>query len=162
MSPQFLKAITIAALLHLPLIAPASADQSHLPVAQNLAKLGALAGSKKVPILLLISQYHCSYCDRMKQEILQPMRRNGDFQDRVVIRELLIDAGEQVIDFRGKRIAAAQFSQQYGVFVTPTLLFLDNRGDEVAEPILGINTLDYLVFYILDAIEHAANKAYGS
>jgi thioredoxin-related protein len=61
-----------------------------------------------------------------------------------------------VIDFQGNRVAAAEFSQRYAVYVTPTLLFLDSRGEEAAERILGINTLDFLMLYILDAAESAA------
>jgi thioredoxin-related protein len=150
-----------ASLLNLLIAFSAIAEQNRLPVAEDFSELGAESKRKQIPILLLISQYHCEYCDQMKHEVLQPMHANGDFQNRALVRELLIDAGEKVTDFQGNRMDASAFSQRYGVFVTPTLLFLDNKGQEVAERILGINTMDYLVFYIQDAIKTAAQKSFG-
>lgn len=85
---------------------------------------------------------------------------NGDFEDRALVREIIIDAGEKVTDFAGNRVDAADFSQAYGVYVTPTLLFLNSLGKEAAEPILGINNLDYLLFYIQDGVDMAAKHAF--
>ena len=68
----------------------------------------------------------------MKQEVLYPMSISGDFEQTALVRELLIDEGEMVNDFQGNRVAASDFSQRYSVFVTPTLLFLDNHGEEAA------------------------------
>ncbi|MES9853311.1 MAG: thioredoxin fold domain-containing protein [Candidatus Thiodiazotropha sp. L084R] len=161
MSPQAVKYLLFAGLVNLMVLCSVNADQSRFPVTDDLYKLGAEAEKRQLPILLLISQYHCEYCDRMKREVLQPMRTNKDFQNHVLVRELMIDAGEKVVDFQGKQVGSAAFSQRYGVFVTPTILFLDNHGNEAAERILGINTLDYLVFYIQDAIEKAAKKSFG-
>ena len=157
-----IKPVVYACLLYLFSACATAAEQSKLPVADDLSKLGAEAKRQQLPILLLVSQYHCEYCDLMKREVLQPMRLNGDFQQQALMRELLIDAGEKVTNFQGQTVSAAEFADQYGVFVTPTLLFLDNDGHEAAERILGINTLDYLVFYIQAAIETAAKKAFGS
>jgi thioredoxin-related protein len=121
----------------------------------DLQQLGEQSKSRQIPILLMVSQYHCGFCERMKQEVLNPMLLNGDDSNRVLMRELLIDAGESVVNFQGEREAAEQFSDRYKVRVTPTLLFLDSNGKEVAERILGVNTIDYLLFYIEDAIDTA-------
>ncbi|MGD8910098.1 MAG: thioredoxin fold domain-containing protein [Chromatiales bacterium] len=148
-------------LLHLllPLIllaGPQLAAGAHsLPQAVDLQRLGDSAEQRRIPILLMISQYHCSFCELMKREVLNPMRISGDYTDRVLMRELLIDPGETVTNFDGHREAAESFSSRYQVQVTPTLLFLDGDGNEVAERILGINTIDYLLFYIEEAIETA-------
>ncbi|MCG8015825.1 MAG: thioredoxin fold domain-containing protein [Candidatus Thiodiazotropha sp. 'RUGA'] len=150
--------LPVTLLLCLLLLSPAYADQSVIPQVHDLQKLAIEASKKKLPIVLLISQYHCGYCDRMKQEVLYPMSISGDFEQTALVRELMVDEGEMVNDFQGNRVAASAFSQRYSVFVTPTLLFLDNRGEEAAERILGINTMDYLLFYILNAAETAAGK----
>jgi thioredoxin-related protein len=68
---------------------------------------------------------------------------------------LPVEAGKTIINFKGRHEAAGEFRDRYKVQVTPTLLFLDGNGDEVAQRILGINTVDYLLFYIEDAIETA-------
>jgi thioredoxin-related protein len=106
----------------------------------------------------MVSQEHCGYCERMKQEVLNPMLLSGEYDDKIVMRELLIDPGETVTDFSGQRQAADTFIHNYQVWVTPTLLFLDHRGRETAERILGINTVDYLLFYIESAIDDASSS----
>lgn len=128
-----------------------------IPYATDLSQTAEEAKARGVPIMLIVSQYHCGYCERMKSEVLQPMQLSGDYDGQVLMRELLIDPGETVTNFQGRREAASSFSAHYKVSVTPTLLFLDPEGNEAAERILGINTIDYLLFYIEDAIEKAAS-----
>jgi len=94
----------------------------------------------------------------MKEEVLEPMVLSGDYTARVLIRELRMDPGSYVTDFQGERLTAAAFSARYKTRVTPTLLFLDAQGQEAAERIVGINTVDYLLFYIEDAINKALNR----
>jgi thioredoxin-related protein len=134
------------------------AETTRLKQAWDLQQLGKSAAQKRVPILLLVSQDHCEFCELMKQEVIHPMLLSGEYSDKVLIRELLIDPGEKVIDFTGQQQAAHAFSGSYQVWVTPTLLFLDPQGQETAERILGINTVDYLLFYVEEAIESASNS----
>jgi thioredoxin-related protein len=51
---------------------------------------------------------------------------------------LISDSNAAIIS--GKRIATTQLSSRYKVFVTPTILFLDGGGSELAERMIGINT----------------------
>jgi thioredoxin-related protein len=132
-----------------------SAESELLLQASDLRELGGQAETRQIPILLMVSQDHCGFCKQMKQEVLNPMLLSGDETDRVLMRELLIDAGATVVNFQGQHEASKTFSSRYKVRVTPTLLFLDNKGEEVAERILGINTVDYLPFYIEGAIDQA-------
>jgi thioredoxin-related protein len=134
------------------------ADTAKLPPLDDLQQLSRLATQSQLPVLLLVSQYHCSYCDRMKEEILQPMQLDPAYRQRVLIRELSIDPGETLTTLRGLREATSEFISQYEVSVTPTLLFLDAAGREAAERIVGINTVDFLLLYIDDAIEQATTR----
>jgi thioredoxin-related protein len=154
MKPSHPSYLLLMLLLTGPLLA---ADAHSLPQAVDLKRLGDSAEQRRIPILLMVSQYHCGFCELMKLEVLNPMRLSGDYTDRVLMRELLIDTGETVTNFEGHPEAAERFSSRYLVQVTPTLLFLDGDGNEVAERIIGINTIDYLLFYIEEAIETAAN-----
>lgn len=131
------------------------ADTLTLSPADNLQQLGETAAERGIPILLMVSQYHCGYCERMKNEILNPMLLSGEYEGRVLMRELSIDPGEQVINFQGLPESAESFSHGYKAYVTPTLLFLDGSGQEAVERIRGINTIDYLPLYIEDAIDNA-------
>jgi hypothetical protein len=94
----------------------------------------------------------------MKREILHPVAVEGEYGQRVILREMLIDRGMPIKDFQGKTQSAKTFSQGYGVHLTPTLLFLDPLGKELTEPIVGINTLELFGFYLDAAIEEAVKK----
>jgi thioredoxin-related protein len=133
-----------------------AANNTLLPQSNDLKQLGRQASEQRTPILLMVSQYHCGYCEQMKNEVLYPMQLNGEYSNKVIMRELLIDPEEMVTNFLGQRVSADTFSDHYQVTATPTLLFLDHQGNEVAERILGINTIDYLFYYIEDAIETAS------
>ncbi|MCU7879793.1 MAG: thioredoxin fold domain-containing protein [Candidatus Thiodiazotropha sp. (ex Lucinoma aequizonata)] len=150
-----LKLLSRVLILNILFILSVSADPEKLIPVENIQKLAAEAKQNQIPILLLISQYHCGFCDLMKEEILQPMQLNSSYRERVLVRELLIDQGGMVTNFQGNREATADFVDQYNIFVTPTLLFLDADGKEASERIVGINTIDYLIFYIEDAIDSA-------
>ena len=66
-----------------------SASVSH---AENFAALGDRARNGHMPILLVVSQEDCPYCELLKREILEPMLVSGEYDGRVLIRELLIDS----------------------------------------------------------------------
>jgi thioredoxin-related protein len=131
------------------------ADVGKLIPLEDIQQLSRESRQQQIPILLLVSQYHCSYCDRMKEEVLHPLQLDQEYRQRVLIRELSIDPGEMVTTLQGKRQAAVDFIDQYDVSVTPTLLFLDAKGREAAQRIIGINTVDFLFLYIDEAIDQA-------
>ncbi|MEW7984700.1 MAG: thioredoxin family protein [Candidatus Thiodiazotropha sp.] len=135
-----------------------AADVGKLTPLEDMRQLSWASKQKRIPILLMVSQYHCDYCDRMKEEVLQPLQLDQAYRHRVLIRELFIDPGEMVTTLQGKRQAADDFITQYNVSVTPTLLFLDAEGREAAQRIIGINTVDFLFLYIEAAIDQATAK----
>ncbi len=129
-----------------------SAGVSH---AEDFAALGDRARSGHMPILLVVSQEDCPYCELLKREILEPMLVSGEYDGRVIIRELLIDSELPVRDFDGRAIAPDELARRYGARLTPTVLFLDDRGRELAERIVGINTVDFYAYYLDAAIDAA-------
>lgn len=106
-------------------------------------------------LLLLVSQEDCPYCALIKAEIIRPMIIAGDFGERILIRELFIDEGEEITDFAGRQVAASDFAHGYGVFVTPTLLFLAPDGRELVKQMVGINTVEMYFYYVEQSIRRA-------
>ncbi len=125
---------------------------------ENFAALGDRARAGRLPILLLVSQSDCPYCELLKREILRPMLISGDYDGRVLIRELLIDSELPVRDFDGRAVVPDALAKRYRVRLTPTVLFLDDRGREVAERIVGINTVDFYAYYLDAAIDAAGAR----
>ncbi|MCB1734044.1 MAG: thioredoxin fold domain-containing protein [Gammaproteobacteria bacterium] len=135
---------------------PAQAEVDRkVPVVHNFANLALEAGGRHLPIMLVVSQTECGYCERLKSELLEPMRVSGDYDAKVIIRELNIDAGESVTDFNGVRRSAQDLASDYRAWVTPTLLFLDPHGKLVADRIRGYNTPDLFPGYVDEAIDKA-------
>ena len=123
----------------------------------NITKASDLAADARqgVPMLMLVSQEYCPFCVQIKREILGPMLKAGDYKDQILIRELYIDLGGNVKNFQGHEISSAEFALGYGVDLTPTLLFLDSNGEELAKRIIGINTPEMFYFYVDEAIKES-------
>ncbi len=119
----------------------------------DLASVGNIARDRKLPILLVFSAHHCTYCELLEDEILKPMLLSGDYRERVLIYKVMLDEGTELHDFNGNRITADTLSQHYDVYVTPTMLFLDSDGRELSERILGINTVEMFGGLVDEAID---------
>jgi len=126
-----------------------------VPVATDLQQLGSQAVSRELPILLTFTSVICSYCELLEQAFLQPMLLSGEYRDKVMIRKLELGPGASVTGFDGRKIMASELSSHYRVFVTPTLLFVDGNGKELAERIVGINTPELFGGYLDNCIETA-------
>ena len=129
--------------------------ETDVPVAQNLQLDGQLAHQRQLPILLAFMSIECSYCDLLEEEFLQPMLLGGEYRDKIIMRKLLLDNGSRLDNFSGQRVDATSLSDRYRVFVTPTLLFVDENGTELAERMTGINTPELYGGYLDDCIETA-------
>lgn len=120
--------------------------------------LGREAKRRNLPILLMFSADHCPYCVRVKEEFLKPMLRSGDYDDRVVIRRIELGVYDRIRDFDGSEIYRADLSGRYSIWVTPTLVYLDHTGKQLAEKMVGLTTPDFYGGYIDMAIETARDK----
>ena len=121
----------------------------------NLQEDARLAQRKNVPLLVVFSQEHCEFCVVLAEEIIAPMLISGDYTDKVLIREIMIDDPSDMIDFDGKAVTPSSLFYRYDMFVTPTILLLDHRGKEISERMTGINTVEYYGYYLDQSIDKA-------
>ncbi|MEZ5536766.1 MAG: thioredoxin fold domain-containing protein [Thiolinea sp.] len=129
--------------------------------ADDFMELSQSIQEKKVPLLLVIEAEHCNYCKRLKAEQLLPINNNEDYQQKVMIRTIKMDSASEIVGFDGKKTTPAKLSSQYKAFLTPTLLFLNEKGEEVTKRILGYNSPDYYGLYLDQAIDTAGEKISG-
>ena len=129
-----------------------------VPPVSNLQHEGALANERQLPVLLFFASTICGYCDQLEEDFLQPMLLSGDYEDKVIIRKLIIDQGSTIKDFDGNTVMAGKLSDRYKVFVTPTMLFIDGKGRELAERMVGINTPELFGGYLEDCIDTALQQ----
>lgn len=132
-------------------------DKSLPPVTikatRDFESLGKQAAANKQIILLEMTATHCEYCILLEEEVLKPMLRSGYYKGKVLIRQLKIDSNLDIIDFDGRRNSPGRFSSRYRVYVTPTLLILDENGKEIAERIIGVQSLDFYAHYVDRALD---------
>jgi thioredoxin-related protein len=158
---KYLAALFPVLLFIAPLHADAEREHAALAsvtIATNLQADGESARKARKAILLLVSQEECSYCIQIKREVIGPMIRSGDYEDRLLIRELLLDGVSTVIDFQGVARDSHNVAYDYQASVTPTLLFLDADGKELTAKMVGISTPDMYYYYVDQSIQEAIEE----
>lgn len=151
-------ALTILLFCSLLPLLPAYAD-SKLETVENLQHLFEQDDNRV--LLLLVSQPGCHYCELIKEEILQPMQVSGHYDASTIIRVINIYAGQSLKDFSGKQVDATAFAKRYDAWATPTLLFLDRNGNQIADKMVGINTPEFYGYYVdksLSAAQASINQ----
>ena len=114
----------------------------------DFEKLSQQMKQEKRGLVLMLHAEHCPYCQQMDEEILSPMVLSGEYDKRVYIRKLQIDEARDVKDFLGNTVEPSDISDVYNAQLTPTLVFLDHEGKEMAEQMIGINTVELFGAYL--------------
>jgi thioredoxin-related protein len=132
-----------------------------IPEATDLKALADVARKHQLPIMLMVSQEDCPYCLLLKNDILNPMMVSGDYVDRIIMAELVIDLGGTITDFDGKTVSPRDVAVRYNSTFSPTLLFLDADGRQVRKRMVGVNTIEMYGYYVDESID-AARKVVRS
>ena len=103
---------------------------------------------KSLGLVLMLHAEHCPYCALMESDILSPMIKSKEYDNKVLIRKLQIDESRDIKDFSGKTVDPSDLSKRYDATLTPTLVFLDYQGNEKAEKMVGINTVELFGAYL--------------
>lgn len=135
----------------------ADAAGAKVVATRDLAETAATAQQRGVPIMLVFSSEACSYCELLEEDFLEPMLISGDYDDRVLIRKLHMDHG-QVRDFGGVRMSSHEFADRYDVSVTPTIVYVDANGMELAPKTVGIRTPELFGGYLDRSIDVAFSE----
>ena len=81
------------------------------------------------------------------------MMLSGDFDRRAIFRKVVIDGTQPLKDFRGGKLDAEVFAHQRHIKVTPTLVFVDSNGKELAPKVVGYQTDVFYNAYLDQAID---------
>jgi thioredoxin-related protein len=128
-----------------------------VPDADDLQQLATTIRNEGTPLVLVVWAHDCPYCRVLDEQILQPLQASDELTGRALLRRLDIDGGS-VRDFQGRRVASWDFAERYRALLTPTVLFLDADGNELAERMVGINSVDFYPAYLDQAIAKAQRK----
>jgi thioredoxin-related protein len=108
---------------------------------RDWADLSNIARETHLPILVVFNADTCGYCQRLKNEVIEPLTHDTD-QKLPLIREFDIHSSGKINDFSGDPIRSRQFKKRYKIFAIPTLMILDAEGNPLTDPIVGYNSQD--------------------
>lgn len=157
---QFGKNCLLTMLLWMMSLTPAAIAAEAIPEANDFQALQQEMQRKGLPLLLAVRADYCGFCRQLETEYLEPMLRSGQYDSRILIRRFDLGSEQTIVDFNGEPIDADEFAARHQASLTPTLLFLDAEGKEVAERLLGYNSPDFYGAYLEEAIniaQHALN-----
>ena len=131
------------------------AAEIKLPVASDLEEDGRVGRSRNAVILLYFAAPDCRYCMKLEEAVLKPMLRSGDYDKQVILRKVDWRSPAIVVGFSGQWISLHSLAEHYAVKVTPTLVFVDPSGREVAPRILGFQSADFFWYYLDQSVEQS-------
>jgi thioredoxin-related protein len=133
--------ILIAACAYLiPASAQKPSKNALLPWPAHLRTISQEALRRGEPLVLMVSLPGCPWCELLRRNYLTPMRAEG-----LAAFEFMINEGNQrIVDFKGQPITPAAWSEAMKVSITPTLLFFNAQGQEIAPRIEGVASADFI------------------
>jgi len=126
------------------IFSPAWAQESALPIPDSLPDVAAAAERLGEPLVLLISLRGCPYCELARRNYLLPARADG----LPVWQINMQDKQSPLTGFDGQMSHAAALIARAKIRLAPTLLFLNTHGQEVAERLIGIASVDFYGAYL--------------
>jgi thioredoxin-related protein len=115
--------------------------------AESMEAAARVSKRRELPIVVFVSQHGCQYCKALREDVLYPMIRAGQADQQMILREVSLDAEFELLDFAGVVVAGKDFAGRYGATITPTLLFLDAKGAEIAERRVGTGNIEFYAHY---------------
>lgn len=128
-----------------------------LQTVKDMRQLKQQSAVSDLPVLLLFTAEDCIYCEAIRKNYLIPMSQSEKYQNKVLIRQLYVDEYKLVRDEEGELVGGDRISRRYAVEITPTILFINAQGQEVARRIIGLSGADYFD-KTLDASIQTASK----
>ncbi len=106
-------------------------------------------------MVLFVTASYCEYCELLREEVFQFLADDPRF----LLRELVLDADQQPITgFDGQPTNHATYGKQQNIQLTPTVLFLGPDGEEIAERMIGVLTLDFYTYYLDEQVKSARDQ----
>ncbi|MHB1293117.1 MAG: thioredoxin family protein [Sulfuricella sp.] len=133
-------------------------DKVEIPLVRDFTLEATNARTKNLPILVMFSRHDCVFCTQVLQEFLLPMRRNAEYESKVIMRLVDVGSSAPLRTFSGKATTHARFARENRIKLTPTIKWFDSEGRELTEPLIGLSTPDYYGGFLDQRIDEALAK----
>lgn len=138
----------------LPAISQNRSQKPLLPFPGDLSAAARLAANANQPFVLMVSVPGCPWCELLRRNYLLPMASNG----LPAYEFMLNERSRTVQDFKAQRVTPAAMSHALKITITPTLLFFDAQGREIAPRIEGVASADFIGAVIDERIAAARER----
>ena len=135
-----------------------TAFASEFITTQDLSKQSRIATQTGEVIVLMLSLSDCPHCHTLRSDILYPWAISGEYENKVRFVQTYIDRGMLITGFDEQTIDAPVFAKKYKSNIATVVLFLDAKGNELSERMVGANNLDMYGYYLDQAIAEALTK----
>jgi thioredoxin-related protein len=112
----------LLALMLAAFISPLAAQE--LPLVSDLQKDGQESQARGLPIMVFFMSNSCPYCEEVRKLYLEPMYRDGEYRNKIIMRVINIDSGDYMRDFNGRRTDHISFADSQGANFTPVIKFV--------------------------------------
>ncbi len=142
-----------------PMVHGEEADEFEpLPIIRDMRDEAKQAEQRQLPILILFSMRLCEFCAFIRQEYLMPRMKNPDFANKIIFREIQTESYKYLRDFNGEIIGADKMAMRYKADLTPTLVFINSKGEQLVNKIVGITNRSYYEAELDTNIDQAYKK----
>ena len=134
-------------------------NPSKLKELTNLQTLAKQSREQNLPIMLTVGAEWCEFCHQLREEVLDPMALGGDYEGRYMfMRYLSIDDHAPIPGLDGSPIIKNKLAYRLNADLTPTVVFIDGHGNEVADKIIGIANIELYTTLIHKRLNQAYQK----
>jgi thioredoxin-related protein len=130
----------------MPAVSNAQGKETFLPTPASLREAALAAQSQGEPLVLLVSLPGCVWCELLRRNYLAPMRGEGMHAFQITVN----DHQRPITNFQGQPSHGAAIASAYEAKFTPTMMFLNAEGKEIAQRIRGVASVD-LIGGLIDA-----------
>ena len=125
-----------------------------LPFPDDLAQTSRLANATGQPLVLMVSLPGCPWCELLRRNYFVPMQSEGLKAYEFMINE----RSRKLVDFKGQSTTPAALSATLKVTNTPTVLFFNAQGEEIAPRIEGVASADFVGAVINERLATARER----
>lgn len=117
------------------------------------------ASAQHPVFLLLFSLPGCRPCEIVEKNYLSSLQRNPRYSGKLLIRKVDDFVGERtLVDFSGTQLSQRDLATRYKVRYAPTLVFVDTKGNAIADPLVGADETGFYGAYLDTSLTSALRK----
>ncbi|MFK8029009.1 MAG: thioredoxin family protein [Gammaproteobacteria bacterium] len=113
------------------------------------------------PIVLLVEQRNCGFCQALKKNLIKPLANDSHFGSKAIYVSMMTDYDEPTLEKDGRQISGFDYSMQLDASTTPTVLFFNSEGEELQKRVVGYLETDEYIATMKSRIERSAAAVTG-